>query len=87
MSLEHEYALVGGYNRTHVGRWLARLAAGISAALVLVVLELVNVAKALTINVNIPPAMMSISIPGNRSTTLTPPEMRCWLVIAMSACV
>jgi len=60
MGLEHEYAILGGYNRTKVGRYLSQLAAVVSGALVFVVLMLADVAKALGINVNIPPVVMSL---------------------------
>ena len=60
MSLEHEYALVGGYNRSHVGRWLGRLAAAISAVLVFILLALVDLARLLRIDVNLPPMVLSL---------------------------
>lgn len=60
MSGEHEYALVGGYNRSHVGKWLARVSAGISAGAVFLFLAAVDLAKALGISVNLPPTVLSL---------------------------
>jgi hypothetical protein len=60
MPLEHEYALLGGYNRSHVGRWLGAAAALISAAVVFLVLSAVDLAKAWGLNVNLPPTAMSL---------------------------
>ena len=60
MALEHEYSLVGGYNRSHVGRWLGRLAAAISAGLVFVLLAVVDLARLLKIDVNLPPMVLSL---------------------------
>lgn len=57
---DHEYAILGGCNRSHVGRWLATVAATISAAIVFVVLSLVDVAKASGLNVNLPPTALSL---------------------------
>jgi hypothetical protein len=60
MSLEHEYALVGGYNRSHVGRWLARVSAAVSAGAVFLLLAAVDLAKSLGVNANLPPAVLSL---------------------------
>lgn len=60
MSAEHEYALVGGFNRSHVGRWLARLSAGISAAAVFLLLTAVDLAKEFGVDVNLPPTILSL---------------------------
>lgn len=60
MRPEHEYAILGGYNRTKVGRYLSQIAAALSGLLVFIVLTLADVAKALGINVNIPPVVMSL---------------------------
>lgn len=60
MPLEHEYALVGGFNRSHVGRWLARVAAIVSAFAVFLLLAAVDVARSFRIDANIPPAVMSL---------------------------
>lgn len=58
--LEHEYALVGGYNRTHVGRWLGICASTVSAAIVFVLLTAVDLAKLYGWNVNVPPVVLSL---------------------------
>lgn len=60
MVFEHEYALIGGFNRSHVGRWLGGAAAAISAAVVFVVLSAVDLAKAWGWNVNVPPTLLSL---------------------------
>jgi hypothetical protein len=60
VTLEHEYAVLGGYNRTHVGRWLTRAAALISGVTVFLVLSAVNLAKAWGLNVNLPPTALSL---------------------------
>jgi hypothetical protein len=60
MSLEHEYALLGGYNRSHVGRWLARASAAVSALAVFLLLSAVDLAKSFGINANLPPAVLSL---------------------------
>ncbi len=58
--MEHEYALIGGYNRSHVGRWLGGAAALISGLIVFLVLSAVDLAKALGLNVNLPPTLLSL---------------------------
>jgi hypothetical protein len=60
MNLDHEYAVLGGYNRSSVGRWLYAAAAGISAAVVFVLLALVDLAKLLDLNANLPPGVLSL---------------------------
>jgi len=60
MALEHEYAVLGGYNRTHVGRWLYRVAALLSALIVFAILSAVDLAHALGLNVNVPPTVLSL---------------------------
>lgn len=59
MNLEHEYALVGGFNRSHVGKWLQRVAALVSAAAIFLLLLLVDLAKALGVNANLPPVVLA----------------------------
>lgn len=60
MALDHEYSLLGGCNRTHVGRWLYVAAAAISAAVVFVALAAVDVAKAAGLDKNLPPGVLSL---------------------------
>lgn len=60
MPLDHEYALVGGYNRSHVGRWLGALSALVSSAIVFLLLAMVDLATALGLNVNLPPMALSL---------------------------
>lgn len=61
MALEHEYALLGGFNRSHVGRGLAGLAAALSAGVVFLVLSAVDLANTLGLNVNLPPTFLSLA--------------------------
>lgn len=60
MGREHEYAILGGYDRTKVGRSLTQVAATVSGLLVFGILMLANVARSLGVNVNIPPVVMSL---------------------------
>jgi hypothetical protein len=60
MSLEHEYALLGGYNRSAVGKWIARASATLSAAAVFVLLSAIDLARSFGINANLPPAVLSL---------------------------
>jgi len=57
---EHEYALIGGINRAQVGRYLAIAASIVSGAIVFVVLSMVDLAKRLGWNVNLPPTALSL---------------------------
>lgn len=59
MTLEHEYALLGGINRAKIGRYIGIAAASISAVIVLVILTMVDVAKALGWSPNLPPVVLS----------------------------
>jgi hypothetical protein len=60
MNLEHEYAILGGFNRASIGRWLYTLAAAISALIVFVVLGVVDLANHLGINATLPPSVLSL---------------------------
>lgn len=60
MVQDHEYSLLGGVNRALVGRYLTILASGVSAAIVFVVLTLVDLAKKFNVPVNVPPTLMSL---------------------------
>jgi SMODS-associating 2TM, beta-strand rich effector domain len=59
MTLEHEYALLGDINRSRIGRYIGIAAASISAVIVLVILTVVDVAKALGWSPNLPPVVLS----------------------------
>lgn len=59
MAQEHEYALLGGLNRSMVGRYLGIAAASVSSVIVFVLLALVDVAKALGWSQNLPPIVLS----------------------------
>lgn len=58
--LEHEYALLGGINRASIGRWISTISAALSGALVFLLLSAVDLAKALGVNVNLPPTFLSL---------------------------
>lgn len=58
--MEHEYALLKGFNRANIGRWLQLTAASVSAAIVFFVLSIVDIAKKFGINVNLPPTVLSL---------------------------
>jgi SMODS-associating 2TM, beta-strand rich effector domain len=57
---EHEYALLGGTNRTKVGRYLSLLAASVSAGIVFILLSAVNIAHRWGLPVNLTPAVLSL---------------------------
>ena len=57
---EHEYALLGGLNRTKVGRYLSLLAASVSAGIVFILLSAVNIAHRWGLPVNLTPAVLSL---------------------------
>lgn len=60
MGNDHEYALVGGINRATIGRWVAVMAASVSALLVFILLSLVDVAEKFGLDANIPPSLFSL---------------------------
>lgn len=57
---EHEYSVMGGVNRTNVGRLLSFVASAISGGLVFGILYMVDLAKKLEWNVNAPPTLLSL---------------------------
>ena len=57
---EHEYALLGGVNRTKIGRYLGTASAAISAAIVFILLTAVDLAKEYGLPVNLPPSVLSL---------------------------
>lgn len=60
MATEHEYALLGGTNRSNVGKWLMRASAAVSAGAVFVLLAVVDLAKRLGVDANLPPTVLSL---------------------------
>lgn len=58
--LDHEYALLGGVNRAKIGRYLATLAATVSAVLVFLLLTLVDIASWLGWPFTLPPVAFSL---------------------------
>jgi hypothetical protein len=67
---EHEYAVIGGINRSKIGRYLSLLAATTSAAIVFILLTAVDLAKALNLPVNLPPVVLSLVGAGSVFTAL-----------------
>jgi hypothetical protein len=60
MAQEHEYALLGGLNRSNVGRYIGIVAASVSSAIVFLILTVVNIAKAFGWSPNVPPMLLSL---------------------------
>lgn len=58
--LNHEYALLGGVNRTRIGRWIAITSAAVSACILYIVLSVVDIAKAFGLPVNFAPSVLSL---------------------------
>lgn len=56
----HEYVLLHGVSRTHVGRYLSIAAALVSAALVFLVLQAINLAETYGLNAHLTPSIMSL---------------------------
>lgn len=59
--LEHEYTMLGGVSRVQVGRYLALLSSGVSAAMVFIILWAVDVAQKLGVPASLPPSFMSLA--------------------------
>jgi hypothetical protein len=58
--VEHEYALLNGLSRTHVGRWLGVVAAIVSAAIVYILLSIEVIGSILGYSVKISPSVLSL---------------------------
>lgn len=58
--MNHEYALLGGFNRTHLGRWLAVASGILSGAITFVALRIVDLATRFGWDVNLTPSAMSL---------------------------
>lgn len=58
--IPHEYAILGGVNRSRVGRIIGSIAGGISSLLVFAILYFFDVAKGFGLNENIPPIAFSL---------------------------
>src|SRR5258708_20428320 len=56
----HEYALLGGANRSKVGRYLGVIAASVSAGIVFLLLSAVNLAQRWGLPINLTPAVLSL---------------------------
>ena len=59
--MEHEYALMGGMNRSKVGRYISIAAASVSSVIVLVLLSAVDIARNYGLPVNLPPVLLSFA--------------------------
>ncbi|WP_375591698.1 hypothetical protein [Chitiniphilus eburneus] len=59
-SQDHEYAVMGGADRAKIGRYLSIVSSSISAGLVLLLLAAVDLAETFKLNVNVPPAVLSL---------------------------
>ena len=57
---DHEYSLVGGMDRTKIGRYLTLIAASVSAGIVFVLLSAVDLAHRYGWNVTLTPSVMSL---------------------------
>ncbi|AMC35279.1 Cap15 family CBASS effector [Janthinobacterium sp. B9-8] len=57
---DHEYAVMGGVERAKIGRYLSIVSSVISAGLVFSLLSVVDLAKTSGLNVNVPPAVLSL---------------------------
>jgi hypothetical protein len=57
---DHEYAVMGGTERAKIGRYLSIASSTISAGLVFTLLAAVDLAKTFGMNVNVPPALLSL---------------------------
>ncbi len=58
--MEHEYALLGGVNRSRVGRYISLAAATVSGIVVLGALSFVNIAQMYGMPFNLPPVVLSL---------------------------
>lgn len=58
--MNHEYTLLGGINRAVIGRYIGILAAGISAVLVFLLLQAVNLASQFGVAANLPPTILAL---------------------------
>lgn len=57
---DHEYALLGGANRSQIGRYLGTISALISSVIVFFLLYFVNLAEDFGLSVNLPPTILSL---------------------------
>lgn len=60
----HEYSLVGGINRTKIGRYLTLLSALVSGGIVFLILSGAEMAKQLGFQGNLPPSVLSSASAG-----------------------
>ena len=60
MRQDHEYTILGGINRSQVGRYISVTAASISAGIVFALLAAVDLAKKFGLPANLPPSVLSL---------------------------
>ncbi|WP_212532049.1 hypothetical protein, partial [Escherichia coli] len=53
--LDHEYSVVGGYNRSKIGHWIGGISVLVSSVVVSAVLFLIDLAKRFGFSDTIPP--------------------------------
>jgi hypothetical protein len=58
MATEHEYALLGGLNRSAVGRWLGLVAAGAASATVFITLAAIDLSQRFGWSPSVPPLVL-----------------------------
>jgi hypothetical protein len=58
MSQQHEYSVLGGFNKARIGHAIGVISAGVSSVIVMVFLALVDVAKAFGLGSYIPPLVL-----------------------------
>ncbi|HCR2979523.1 Cap15 family CBASS effector [Serratia marcescens] len=68
--LDHEYSLLGGFNRVRIGQIIAIGASAISSLLILSLLSIFDIANKMGISANIPPALFSLIGAGSLFTLL-----------------
>jgi len=68
--LDHEYSLLGGFNRVRIGQIIAIGASAISSLLILILLSIFDIANKMGISANIPPALFSLIGAGSLFTLL-----------------
>jgi hypothetical protein len=68
--LDHEYSLLGGFNRVRIGQILAIGASALSSLLILSLLSFVDIANKMDIPANIPPTIFSLIGAGSLFTLL-----------------
>lgn len=61
---EHEYSVLGGINRSIIGRYLSLIAATLSISAAVVILTIIKHAEFLEIRASLPPTFLSLAMAG-----------------------